>query len=60
MMLPREPRFRHGSTRWRNSISFVVPSSFWVDPEGRIERTYIGRLDRDRLLRDFQLLAKRR
>lgn len=45
---------------WRNSpLDFVVPTSFWVGPYHNIYATYTGRLERRRLLADFQLLSGR-
>ncbi len=46
--------------RWRDSLAFVVPTSFWVGPDRQIYSSYTGRLDRNRVLGDLQSLAIRR
>ena len=42
---------------WRSSLAFVVPTSFWVGQDRNIHSTYTGRLDRQRVLVDFEALA---
>jgi hypothetical protein len=46
--------------KWRQSLAFVVPSSFWVGTDRRIHRGYTGRLDEARLREDYRALAGRR
>ena len=46
--------------RWRDSLAFVVPTSFWVGTDRNIYSSYIGRLDRQRVLGDLQALARQR
>jgi thiol-disulfide isomerase/thioredoxin len=45
---------------WRNSLAFVVPTTFWVGQDRNIYATYTGRLDRRRVLVDLEALASGR
>jgi hypothetical protein len=45
--------------RFRNSLDFVVPTSFWVDQRGTVRRTYVGKLREERILEDLRGLGDR-